>query len=58
MHHAPTLGVVLIGTLATREMYAYYQSYYRQAEQADADRSDRGSGPSGGGGRRRGAGIR
>lgn len=36
MHHAPILGVVLIGTLATREMYAYYQSYYRQAEENDA----------------------
>jgi Mrp family chromosome partitioning ATPase len=36
MHHAPILGVVLIGTLATREMYAYYQSYYRQAEANDA----------------------
>jgi hypothetical protein len=36
MHHAPILGVVLIGTLATREMYAYYQSYYRQADANDA----------------------
>jgi Mrp family chromosome partitioning ATPase len=36
MHHAPILGVVLIGTLATREMYAYYQSYYRQAVENDA----------------------
>lgn len=30
MHHAPVLGIVLIGTLATREMYAYYQSYYEE----------------------------
>jgi hypothetical protein len=37
------LGIVLIGTLATREMYAYYQSYYQQADQADreAHRPDR-----------------
>lgn len=43
MHHAPVLGIVLIGTLATREMYAYYQSYYQQADQADreAHRPDR-----------------
>lgn len=41
MHHAPVLGVVLIGTLATREMYAYYQSYYQEATQAD----DRHHGP-------------
>jgi Mrp family chromosome partitioning ATPase len=37
MHHAPTLGVVLIGTLATREMYAYYQSYYRQPESTEPE---------------------
>lgn len=35
MHHAPVLGVILIGTLATREMYAYYQSYYRRASETD-----------------------
>lgn len=35
MHHAPVLGVVLIGTMAVREMYAYYQSYYHQAAEAD-----------------------
>lgn len=40
MHHAPVLGVVLIGTLATREMYAYYQSYYQQADQADQAHAD------------------
>lgn len=34
MHHAPVLGVVLIGTLAVREMYAYYRSYYHQAAAA------------------------
>jgi Mrp family chromosome partitioning ATPase len=46
MHHAPTLGVILIGTLSTREMYAYYQSYYQQAERADAEH--RGDVPPGG----------
>jgi Mrp family chromosome partitioning ATPase len=34
MHHAPTLGIVLIGTLATREMYAYYHSYYYSTEES------------------------
>lgn len=51
MHHAPVLGIVLIGTLATREMYAYYQSYYAQAEQADRAASSRGSGDHDGGDR-------
>jgi len=35
VHHAPVLGVILIGTLATREMYAYYNSYYDRAAKAD-----------------------
>lgn len=35
MHHAPVMGVVLIGTTGTREMYAYYSSYYHQATQSD-----------------------
>lgn len=35
MHHAPVLGVVLIGTLAVREMYAYYHSYYHDALSSD-----------------------
>lgn len=34
MHHAPVLGIVLIGTLSTREMYAYYQSYYYSTKPA------------------------
>lgn len=33
MHHAPVMGVVLIGTLATRELYAYYASYYREMDE-------------------------
>lgn len=37
MHHAPTLGIVLIGTLGTREMYSYYQSYYYSRKPADGD---------------------
>ena len=37
MHHAPVMGVVLIGTLATREMYAYYQAYYSDAEVPDGE---------------------
>lgn len=44
MHHAPVLGVVLIGTLATREMYAYYQSYYRRLEEAGTARKGDGEG--------------
>lgn len=40
MHHAPVMGVVLIGTTGTREMYAYYASYYHQATVAD-ERSTR-----------------
>lgn len=40
MHHAPVMGVVLIGTTGTREMYAYYASYYYQATVAD-ERADR-----------------
>jgi Mrp family chromosome partitioning ATPase/capsular polysaccharide biosynthesis protein len=28
LHHAPILGVVLIGTQGSRELYAYYDSYY------------------------------
>lgn len=35
MHQAPVMGVVLIGTTGTREMYAYYASYYHQATVAD-----------------------
>ncbi len=30
MHHAPVMGVVLIGTSGSREMYAYYSSYYTE----------------------------
>lgn len=41
MHHAPVLGIILIGTLATREMYAYYASYYSDA--ASNDSADRAS---------------
>ncbi|MFZ4518099.1 MAG: hypothetical protein ACOYOP_06905 [Microthrixaceae bacterium] len=37
MHHAPVMGVVLIGTLATREMYAYYQAYYSDADAAQGE---------------------
>lgn len=36
MHHAPVMGVVLIGTTGTREMYAYYASYYHQAIASDS----------------------
>ena len=36
MHHAPVLGVILIGTLSTREMYAYYASYYEEAVSNDS----------------------
>lgn len=36
MHHAPVMGVVLIGTSGTREMYAYYASYYHEATQSDS----------------------
>lgn len=47
MHHAPVLGIVLIGTLSTREMYAYYQSYYYTAKpQPDAE-ADAGGGTDG-----------
>ncbi len=28
MHHAPVMGIILIGTSGSREMYAYYSSYY------------------------------
>lgn len=35
MHQAPVMGVVLIGTSGTREMYAYYSSYYHRATIAD-----------------------
>ncbi len=28
MHHAPVMGIILIGTSSSREMYAYYASYY------------------------------
>lgn len=35
MHHAPVMGVVLIGTLSTRELYAYYASYYREMEERE-----------------------
>lgn len=38
MHHAPLMGVVLIGTLATRELYAYYASYYRDMEEAEGQK--------------------
>lgn len=47
MHHAPVMGVVLIGTLSTRELYAYYASYYRELEEREQRRR--------GWGRRRGA---
>lgn len=40
MHHAPVMGVVLIGTTGTREMYAYYASYYHQAVASDGPAVD------------------
>lgn len=44
VHHAPVLGVVLIGTLSTREMYAYYQSYYRYSGETAHGEGSGGSG--------------
>ena len=49
MHHAPILGIVLIGTLSTREMYSYYQSYYYTAKPAKDDQSSKPPEPSGSG---------
>jgi hypothetical protein len=37
--------VILIGTMATREMYAYYQAYYR-SDSGDDQRGDSGGGVS------------
>lgn len=34
MHQAPILGVVLVGTLGSREMYTYYQAYSSEADAA------------------------
>lgn len=45
VHHAPVLGVVLIGTLSTREMYSYYQSYYRYSGSKDDGSSGGGTDP-------------
>jgi Mrp family chromosome partitioning ATPase len=32
LHGAPVLGIILIGTRASRELYAYYDSYYSEVE--------------------------
>jgi Mrp family chromosome partitioning ATPase/capsular polysaccharide biosynthesis protein len=47
MHHAPVMGVVLIGTSGSREMYAYYSSYY--TEIAPPEGPDSSGGTFGGG---------
>jgi hypothetical protein len=47
MHHAPVMGVVLIGTSGSREMYAYYSSYY--TEIATPEGPDSSGGTFGGG---------
>ena len=49
MHHAPVMGVVLIGTSGSREMYAYYSSYYTEiAAPEGSDGPDASSGTFGG----------
>jgi len=32
LHNAPLLGIILIGTRGSRELYAYYDSYYTEVE--------------------------
>ena len=40
LHHAPILGVLLIGTQGSRELYAYYDSYYTAVDRHGDPRSD------------------
>lgn len=43
MHHAPVLGVVLVGTSSGSDMYRYYGAYVDEAVEADRGRRRRGT---------------